>query len=68
MSKELKNLDRIFDLDQKNIYAELIRNGIKSNYVPNAEQFKKFWGYIWGVRKEDNREAKWLKNLNKESK
>ena len=66
MSKELKNLDRIFDLDQKKIYAELIRNGIKSNYVPNAEEFKKFWGYIWGVRKEDNREAKWLKNLKRE--
>ena len=68
MSKELKNLDRIFDLDQKKIYAELIRNGIKSNYVPNAEEFKKFWGYIWGVRKVDNREAKWLKNLKRESK
>ena len=49
--------NRIFDLDQKKIYAELNGNGIRSNDVPNVEEFTKFWDDIWGVRKEHNREA-----------
>ena len=48
--------NRIFDLDQKKIYAELNGNGIRSNDVTNAEECTKFWGDIWGVRKEHNRE------------
>ena len=43
--------NRIFDLDQKKIYAELNRNGIRSNDVPNAEECTKFWSDIWGIRK-----------------
>ena len=30
--------NRVFDLDQKQIYAELNRNGIRPNDVPNAEE------------------------------
>ena len=48
--------NRIFDLDQKKIYAELNRNGIRSNDVPNAEQ----------CTKEHSREAKWLNDLKRE--
>ena len=48
--------NRISDLDQKRIYAELNRNGIRLNDVSNAE-CTKFWGDIWGVRKEHKREA-----------
>ena len=59
--------NRIFDLDQKKIYAELNRNEIRSNDVPNAEECTKFWGNIWGVRKKHNREAEWLKDLKRES-
>ena len=58
--------NRIFDLDQKKIYAELYGNGIISNGVPNAEECTQFWGNIWGVRKEHNREAEWLKDLKRE--
>ena len=29
--------------------------------MPNAEECTKFWGNIWGVKKEHNREAEWLK-------
>ena len=34
----------------------------------NAEcrRMHKVWGNIWGVRKEHNREAEWLKGLKKE--
>ena len=42
--------NRIFDLDQKKIYMELNRNGIRLNYLPNAEECTKFWGNIWSVR------------------
>ena len=58
--------NRIFDLDKKKIYAKLNGNGIRSNDVPNAEESTKFWGNIWGVRNEHNREAEWLKDLKKE--
>ena len=58
--------NRIFDRDQKKIYAELNRNGIRSNDVPNAEKYTKFWSDIWGVRKEYNREAEWLNDLKRQ--
>ena len=59
-------LNRIFDHDKKKIYAELYGNGIRLNDVPNAEECTKFGGDIWGVRKEHNREAEWLKDLERE--
>ena len=59
--------NRIFDLDQKKIYAELNMNGIRLN-MPNAEECTKFWSDIWCVRKEYNREAEWLNDLKIESK
>ena len=46
--------NRIFDLDQKKIYAKLNGNGIRSNGVPNEGEYTKFWGDIWGVRKGHN--------------
>ena len=55
--------NRIFDLDQKKIYAELNGNGIRWNDVPNSEECTKFSGDIWDVRKEHNRKAEWLKDL-----
>ena len=58
--------NRIFDLVQKKIYAELNGNGIRSNDVPNAEECTKFWSDIWGARKEHNKEAEWLKDLKRE--
>ena len=48
--------NRIFDLNQKKIW-----DGIRSNDVPNAEECN-----IWGVKKEHNREAEWLKDLKRE--
>ena len=58
--------NRIFDLDQKKIYIELNRNGIRSNDVPNVEECTKFWSNVQGVRKEHNREAEWLEDLKRE--
>ena len=53
----------VFDVNQKKIYAELKRNEIRSNDVSNAEECTKFCRHIWDVRKEHNRDAKWLKDL-----
>ena len=53
--------NRIFDRDQKKIYVELNRNWIRSNDVPNAEEYAKFWSDTWVVRKEYNKEVEWLK-------
>ena len=68
MSKRIEQFrqNRIFDLDQKKIYAELNENGIRSNGAPNAEECTNFGRDIWGVRKEHNREAEWLKDLKRE--
>ena len=57
---------RIFDVDWKKIYADLNRNWIRLNDVPNTRKCWKFWGDIWGARKEHNREAEWLKDLKRE--
>ena len=57
---------RIIELDQKKIYWELNRNGIRSNEVPNAEECTTFWYDFWGVRKEHKRDAEWLKYLKRE--
>ena len=65
---ELFRQNRIFDLNQKKIYAELNRNGIRLNNVPNAEECTKFLGDIWAVRKGHNRETEWFKDLKRESK
>ena len=58
--------NRIFEFDQKKIYTELNRNGIRSNDVRNAEKCTKFWGNVWGVRKEHNGDGEWLKDLERE--
>ena len=41
--------NRIFDLNQKKIYAELNRNGIRSNDVPNKKNAQSF-GTIFGCQ------------------
>ena len=33
---------------------------------PDAAELKKFWGEIWSESVNDNRDAKWLKNLQSE--
>ena len=58
--------NRIFDFDQKKIYAEFNGGGVRSNDVPNGEESKMFWGDIWSVEKGHNREAEWLKDLKNE--
>ena len=61
--------NKIFDFNQKRIYRGLNRNGIKSNHVPNTEEYRKiekFWTDICGVRKEYNKEVEWLNDLKRE--
>ena len=49
--------NRIFDLDQRKICGKLNRNGIRPNYVPNADECTIFWSTTWGVTKQHKREA-----------
>ena len=65
---ELFRKNKIFDLDQKKIFAELNRNEIRLNGCAKQRECTKFRGDIWDVRKEYNREAEWLKDLKRESK
>ena len=53
---------RIFDFDQKKMYAEFKGAGVRPNNVQNAEESNRFWGDIWSVGKGLSREAEWLKD------
>ena len=59
--------NRLFNVDQKKIYTELNGGGNRSSDVPGAEESRRFWGDIWSVEKEHDREARWLKDLKNES-
>ena len=37
-------LNRIFDFDQKKIYAEFSGDGVRPSDIPNVEENKRFWG------------------------
>ena len=58
--------NRIFYFEQKKMYAEFNRYGLRLSDVPNAEESKIFWGDIWSVGKGHNREAEWLKDIKNE--
>ena len=51
--------NRIFDFDQKTMYAKFNGVGVRPSDVPNAEENKRFWS----VKKGHNREAEWLKDF-----
>lgn len=58
--------NRLFQIDQKKLYQELNGEVRAENVIPNAEESKKFWSDIWGVKKEHNRNAEWLQNIKTE--
>ena len=58
--------NRIFDFDQKKIYAEFNGGGVRLNEVPDEEVSKRFQCDIWSVEKGHDREAEWLKDLKNE--
>ena len=41
---------RIFDFDEKKMYAEFNGGGVRPSKVPNDEEIKKFWGDIFEPR------------------
>ena len=49
--------NRIFDFDQKNMYAEINGDGVRPSEVPNTEESNRFWGDISNVWTGHNREA-----------
>ena len=55
--------NRIFDFDQKKMYAEFNGDEVRLSDLPNAEESKRFWGDIWSVRKGHNQETEWLKDI-----
>ena len=48
--KQLRQ-SRIFDFDQKKVYAEFIVDGVRPSDVSNAEESKRFWGDLWSIKK-----------------
>ena len=60
--KEFKQ-NRLFNIDQKKLFAELYGNTQESNEISDADQSRVFWSGIWSESKEHNRNAEWLKKL-----
>ena len=40
----------------------------RTNDIPNAEESRRYWGDIWTVEKEHNKDAEWLAGLRDEVK
>ena len=49
--------NRIFDFDQKNMYAKFNGDRVRPIDAPNAEESKRFWGDLWSIGKRHNRKA-----------
>ena len=47
--------NRIFDFDEKKMYAEFNGSGVRPNKVPNDEESKRFWGDIFEPRERHKR-------------
>jgi hypothetical protein len=60
--------NKIFNVDQKKIYKELNGGEFRTNDIPNAEESRRYWGDIWTVEKEHNKDAEWLAELRDEVK
>ena len=61
--------NRLFQFNQRQFYRELNQEGERcDDNQPDAEESKKFWGYIWSESTDHNRDAKWLKDLQTEVK
>ena len=52
--------NRMFDFDQKKMYAVFNGDGVRPSDVTNAEESKRFWSDIWRVGKGHNEKAEWL--------
>ena len=61
-------INRMFLNDQKKVYEELNGKEARTNDIPNAEESKRFWGDIWTIEKEHNKDAEWLSDLKDEIK
>ena len=55
-------------LTRKNIYNELNGGETRTNEVPDAEESRRYWGDIWTVEKEHNKDADWLSEVKDEVK
>ena len=57
----------MFQNNQRQFYKELNQEGKRcDDDQPDAEEPKKFWGDIWSESVDQNRDAKWLKDLQSE--
>ena len=58
--------NRMFAIDRKKVLNELNGETRGQNVVPGAEESRKFWSEIWGIRKEHNKQAEWLNELKRQ--
>ena len=43
--------NKIFSVGRKKIYKELSGGEVRTNYVPDVEECRRFWSDIWSVKK-----------------
>ena len=59
---EQYQINRMFVNSQARVYQELDGN-TNGHLVPEANESSEFWGGIWGVAAEHNKEAEWLDHV-----
>ena len=60
-------INRLFKVDQKKVYNKFSgQTGSSSGDIPNADESRPFWSGIWSLKKEHNKEVKWLSDLKEE--
>ena len=58
--------NRMFNLDQKKLFAELNGDNTRNNEIPDAIESQAFWSQIWSEEKHHNKDADWLRKLQEE--
>ena len=65
--EERQHINRMFKIAPKNVFCTMKGEGSEPvRDVPDQEKLEKFWGGLWGTETNFNKEAAWLKTLERE--
>ena len=65
--EERRRINRKFKIAPKSIFRTMKGEGSEPiRDVPDQEKLEKFWGALWGTETDFNKEAPWLKTLERE--
>ena len=62
---ERKSINNKFRKNPKAVYRSMKGNNLNATEIPTTEDMESFWKNIWGKESNFHKEAKWIKNLEK---